>query len=234
MCDCRTNSQISSQTTTLDLQTLLEKNKHWAATVSSEQPAFFSRLLKQQNPQFLWIGCSDSRVPANVMLEMEPGEIFVHRNIANIVAPSDLNCLSVIQFAVEQLKVKHIMVVGHTLCSGVRAALLKKRVGLADSWLRYVQDVADRHKEFLEQIKDSTIKHNALCELNALEQALHVCQTVTVMDAWAAGQEIHVHALVYALDNGVMKDLHFSVSAHEQIQPAYERALQLFAQRYAL
>lgn len=216
------------------IKELLEKNKHWANTVLNEQPSFFSRLIKQQSPQYLWIGCSDSRVPANVMLEMDPGEIFVHRNIANIVAPSDLNCLSVIQFSVEQLKIKHIMVVGHTLCSGVRAALLKKRVGLADSWLRYVQNVADQHQQLLTQIDDPTTKHNALCELNALEQALHVCQTVVVMDAWDAGQEISVHALVYTLDNGIMQDLHFSVSAPHQIQDTYEQALSLFKQRYSL
>lgn len=214
------------------IEKLLEKNKHWAATVNREQPTFFSRLVQQQNPEYLWIGCSDSRVPANVMLSLDPGEIFVHRNVANIVAPSDLNCLSVIQFAVEQLRIKHIMVVGHTLCSGVRAALLKKRIGLADSWLRYVQNVADQHQQFLAQVEEPTAKHNALCELNALEQALHVSQTVAVMDAWDAGHDVCVHAMVYALDNGVIKDLHFSASSYEQVQPEYDQALCFIKQRY--
>lgn len=215
-----------------NIDILFEQNRQWATSIDAVRPGFFSRLLKQQNPQYLWIGCSDSRVPANEVVGLESGELFVHRNIANVVVHSDLNCLSVIQFALEQLKVKHIMVVGHYSCSGVRAVFQGRRIGLSDNWLRHVQEVKDRHQALLMQIEDEELRFNALCELNVLEQASHVCQSTVVLDAWLREQDVMVHGLVYALHNGLMQDLQFAVSDPQQIHSTHEQALAQLHQRY--
>ena len=214
-----------------DLNELLDKNKQWAADTELREPGFFSRLLKQQTPQYLWIGCADSRVPANELVNLLPGELFVHRNVANVVVHSDLNCLSVMQFAVDALKVKHIIVVGHSNCGGVRAALLDQRTGLVDNWLRHVQDVRNHHSEWLDSI-DAAQRVNALCELNVLEQARNACQTTVVQDAWARGQEIVVHGWVYGLHNGLLEDLRITAASADQVAPAFHLALAAVKQRY--
>ncbi|MBV8124576.1 MAG: carbonate dehydratase [Paucibacter sp.] len=215
----------------IELTELLDSNKQWAANVVSSEPDFFTRLLKQQTPQYLWIGCADSRVPANELVNLLPGELFVHRNVANVVVHSDLNCLSVMQFAVDELKVKHIIVVGHSGCGGVKAALLDMRVGLVDNWLRHVQDVRNHHHEWLETV-DPRQRVNALCELNVLEQARNACQTTVVQDAWARGQDVVVHGWVYGLHNGLLEDLAITASAADQVGPAFQRALHAVKQRY--
>ncbi|MCZ8073691.1 MAG: carbonate dehydratase [Burkholderiales bacterium PBB2] len=214
-----------------ELQELLDSNKQWAADTETREPGFFSRLLKQQTPQYLWIGCADSRVPANELVNLLPGELFVHRNVANVVVHSDLNCLSVMQFAVDALKVKHIIVVGHSNCGGVKAALLDARTGLVDNWLRHVQDVRNHHSEWLDSI-DAAQRVNALCELNVLEQARNACQTTVVQDAWARGQEIVVHGWVYGLHNGLLEDLRITAASADQVAPAFQRALAAVKQRY--
>ncbi len=207
------------------LQDLLRNNTEWAARVSREDPGFFDRLSKQQAPKYLWIGCSDSRVPANQVVDLAPGEVFVHRNIANVVVHTDLNCLSVIQFAVDVLKVEHILVVGHYGCGGVHAALTGARVGLADNWIRHVGDVAEKHAGVLAAAGDTPLQHDRLCELNALEQVANVCQTTIVRDAWARGQKIIVHGWVYTLRDGLVHDLGLNVSASDQLEPQYAAAL---------
>lgn len=207
------------------LSDLFERNRHWAADTEARTPGFFSRLLQQQSPQYLWIGCSDSRVPANDIVGLLPGELFVHRNVANVVVHSDLNCLSVMQFAIDQLAVRHIIVVGHYGCSGVKAAMQNLRVGLADNWLRHVQDVRNRHVAFLESLGDDASRHEALCELNVLEQCLNVCQTTVVRDAWARAQAVHVHGWVYGLHNGLLQDLQMSVAGADDVAAAYGNAL---------
>lgn len=214
-----------------NLQELLENNQQWAADTESREPGFFSRLLKQQTPQYLWIGCADSRVPANELVNLLPGELFVHRNVANVVVHSDLNCLSVMQFAVDALKVKHIIVVGHSNCGGVRAALLDLRTGLVDNWLRHVQDVRNEHADWLETLQAEQ-RVNALCELNVLAQARNACQTTVVQDAWARGQEVVVHGWVYGLHNGLLEDLSLTVSAPEQVGDVYRQALANVKKRY--
>ena len=215
----------------IELQELLDSNKQWAANAVSREPDFFTRLLKQQTPQYLWIGCADSRVPANELVNLLPGDLFVHRNVANVVVHSDLNCLSVMQFAVDELKVKHVIVVGHSGCGGVKAALLDMRVGLVDNWLRHVQDVRNDHQEWLATLDESQ-RVNALCELNVLEQARNACQTTVVQDAWARGQEVVVHGWVYGLHNGLLEDLAITASAADQVAPAFQRALRAVKQRY--
>src|SRR5207249_5861408 len=188
------------------LKHLFESNRAWADRIRSEDPEFFQQLSRQQSPGYLWIGCSDSRVPANQIVGLLPGELFVHRNVANVVVHSDLNCLSVIQFAIDMLQVKHIIVVGHSGCGGVRAALSDTRIGLADNWLRHVQDVRDKHIAWLGTVPlDKRV--DALCELNGLEQAVNACKTTVVQDAWARQQEVVVHGWVYGLHNGLLKDL---------------------------
>jgi len=214
-----------------ELQELLDSNKHWAAETEAREPGFFSRLLKQQTPQYLWIGCADSRVPANELVNLLPGELFVHRNVANVVVHSDLNCLSVMQFAVDALKVKHIIVVGHSNCGGVKAALLDARTGLVDNWLRHVQDVRNHHHEWLDSL-DANQRVNALCELNVLEQARNACQTTVVQDAWARGQEVVVHGWVYGLHNGLLEDLRITVAAADQLAAAFQKALSAVKARY--
>jgi len=194
------------------LDDLFIKNREWAESITREQPDFFETLSKQQKPDYLWIGCADSRVPANEIVNLMPGEVFVHRNIANVVVHSDLNCLSVIQFAVEVLKVKHIMVVGHYGCGGIHAALGTEEHGLIDNWLRHIKDVYRFHKEKLDAEKDEKRKFDLLCELNVVEQVSNVCQTSIVQKAWRRGQELHVHGWVYGINNGLIKDLEVTVS----------------------
>lgn len=210
---------------------LFEKNRHWAADMEARAPGFFSQLLQQQAPQYLWIGCADSRVPANDLVGLLPGELFVHRNVANVVVHSDLNCLSVIQYAVDMLKVQHVIVVGHTNCGGVMAALKDVRVGLADNWIRHVQDVRNRHQEWLSSLPEAA-RLPALVELNVLEQALNVCQTTVVQDAWTRDQTVVVHGWVYGLDNGLLQDLAMTVAKAEDVQPAYDEALAGVKRRY--
>ena len=214
------------------LPELLENNRRWAKKMEAARPGFFTGLAQQQGPQYLWIGCADSRVPANELVDLAPGELFVHRNVANVVVHSDLNCLSVIQFATDVLKVRHIIVVGHSQCGGVIAALEDRRVGLADNWIRHVQDVRNRHSGWLDTVAADD-RVNALCELNVIEQALNVCQTTVVQEAWQRGQEIIVHGWVYRLHNGLLKDLTMTVSRLDDAGVAYERALAAVHSRYS-
>jgi carbonic anhydrase len=206
------------------LQDLLDNNKRWATRIEAERPGFFTGLLQQQAPRYLWVGCADSRVPANELVDLAPGELFVHRNVANVVVHSDLNCLSVMQFATDVLQVRHIIVVGHSGCGGVAAALEDRRVGLADNWIRHVQDVRNRHAVWLETLPIAS-RLNSLCELNVIEQALNVCQTTVVQDAWQRGQTIAVHGWVYSLRTGLLEDLDMNVSSLEEAGAAYEKAL---------
>jgi len=214
-----------------DLQELFENNRRWAASVNAHTPGFFTKLMEQQTPQYLWIGCADSRVPANELVDLLPGELFVHRNVANVVAHSDLNALSVIQFAIDALKVQHIIVVGHSNCGGVRAALNNQRAGLVDNWLRHVQDVRDMHRAFIDTVAPEH-RVNALCELNVLEQARNVCRTTIVEDAWQRGQEVVIHGWVYGLHNGLLEDLRMTAARPEQMEPAYAAALAALHGRY--
>ena len=207
------------------LQHLIDNNRAWAERVERQQPGFFQELAEQQHPKYMWIGCSDSRVPANQITGLEPGEVFVHRNVANVVVSSDLNALSVIQFAVDVLKVEHILVVGHYGCGGVHAALTGARVGLADNWLRHVGDIAYKHAPLLASIEDTALRHARLCELNAVEQALNICKTTVVRDAWSRGQPLAIHGWVYALGDGQVRELGMDVAKYEDIGPAYERAV---------
>jgi len=191
---------------------LFENNRQWAEKIKAEQPNFFTELSKQQNPEYLWIGCSDSRVPANELLGMAPGEVFVHRNIANQVIHTDLNCLSVIHFAVEILKVKNIIICGHYGCGGINAALDGKQHGLIDHWLRHIKDIYRFHQQKLDEVSDLNERANLLCELNVIEQVAHICDASMVRKAWQKGQELSVHGLVYKLHDGILKDLNVSVS----------------------
>ncbi|MBK1614105.1 carbonate dehydratase [Rubrivivax gelatinosus] len=213
------------------LNDLFANNRAWAEDVEAREPGFFTRLLHQQTPQYLWIGCADSRVPANELVGLLPGELFVHRNVANVVIPTDLNCLSVLQYAVDQLRVRHVMVVGHSRCGGVMAALGNVRVGLADNWLRHVQDVRDRHREFLDRLPAER-RVDALCELNVLEQSRNLCRTTIVEDAWARGQDVAVHGWVYGLHNGLIADLAITASGPADVEPAYEAALAALHRRF--
>ena len=215
-----------------ELQELFESNRRWAAETESGDPGFFSRLLKQQSPQYMWIGCADSRVPANELVNLLPGELFVHRNVANVVVHSDLNCMSVIQFATDMLRVKHIIVVGHSGCGGVAAALKNRRIGIADNWIRHVQDVRDRHAQWLATVPEER-QVDALCELNVIEQAQNVCQTTVVHDAWLRGQELVIHGWVYGLYNGLLQDMKITIAGPEQVGTAYDDALAGLQSRYA-
>jgi carbonic anhydrase len=208
-----------------DLKHLIDANLRWAQTTRASNPNFFKELSRQQSPKYLWIGCSDSRVPANQIVGLAPGEIFVHRNVANIVAHGDLNCLSVIQFATDVLKIEHIIVVGHYGCGGVQAAMNGDRHGLVDNWLRYVGDIRDKHQNMLDCIDTSSLRHAKLCELNVIEQALNVCQSTVVQDAWARGQPLTVHSWVYSLLDGRINDLRFSCEAGSDVRAAYDRAI---------
>ena len=207
-----------------DLTELFDNNRNWAARRVQADPQFFQRLLAQQLPASLWIGCSDSRVPANEIVGLLPGELFVHRNVANVVVHTDLNCLSVLQYAVDVLRVRHVIVCGHYGCGGVRAAYERAKFGLIDNWLRHVQDVSDKHAHLLGN-EDADVNVDRLCELNVLEQADNVCETTVVQDAWARGQVLTVHALIYRLTDGLLRDLGFSVSAPDKLAATYSSAL---------
>jgi carbonic anhydrase len=204
---------------------LFEKNRSWAERIRQQDPDFFLKLSKQQRPEHLWIGCSDSRVPANQIVGLLPGELFVHRNIANLVVHTDLNCLSVMQFAIDVLQVRHVIVCGHYGCSGVRAALCRDRVGLADNWLRHVQDVRDKHQARLSALTDLTRQLDLLCELNVIEQVLNVCQTTIIRDAWERGQDLTLHGWIYGLSDGLLRDLKTTVVNEREVEPTYQAAL---------
>ena len=208
------------------LSSLLENNASWVESVTRSDPNYFSRLADQQAPEYLWIGCSDSRVPANQITGLAPGEVFVHRNIGNVVVHTDLNALSVIQFAVDQIKVKHIIVVGHYGCSGVRAAMTKARVGLADNWIRHIQDVQDKHGQYLGTVLKEDSKLNHLCELNVIEQVLNVCNTTSIQDAWARNQDITVHGWIYDLKDGRIRDLGISVKNSQELNQRYDSVIE--------
>ena len=192
---------------------LFRNNRAWAGRMVQADPRFFAQLAGQQAPQYLWIGCSDSRVPANEIVGLRPGELFVHRNVGNVVVHTDLNCLSVMQFAVDVLKIRHIIVCGHYGCSGVNAALMRERHGLVDNWLRHIQDVQQQHAPVLEKLSDMKAKADRLCELNVVEQVSNVCRTSIVQDAWARGQELAVHGWIYGLHDGLLRDLEVTVTA---------------------
>jgi carbonic anhydrase len=215
----------TSKSTGLKAEDLFARNREWAASMIAENPDFFKSLASQQSPEYLWIGCSDSRVPANELLGMAPGELFVHRNIANVVVHSDLNALTVLQFAIDVLKVKHVIVCGHYGCSGVHAALTGRRVGLADNWLRHVQDVANKYDRYLGEVVDIPARADRLCELNVAEQVINVAQTTVVRDAWERGQELTIHSWVYGLSDGLLRDLGMTVSSHEEIATKLEARL---------
>jgi carbonic anhydrase len=214
----------------MPLRHLLAHNRTWATQMEAERPGFFTGLSQQQTPRYMWIGCSDSRVPANQITGLEPGEVFVHRNIANVVVPTDLNCLSTIQFAVDQLKVEHLMVVGHFGCGGVKAALNNTRVGLADNWLRHIKDVRDRHADLLGRLAEHH-RLDALCELNVIEQVMNVAQTTVVQDAWARGQGLTLHGWVYGLKDGLLQDLHMVIRGEDVLADTHDRAVAEVAQR---
>ena len=209
----------------IPLEHLFTQNRAWADAIRAEDPEFFLKLSRQQSPEYLWIGCSDSRVPANEIVNLLPGELFVHRNIANVVVHTDLNCLSVMQFAVDVLKVKHIIVCGHYGCSGMRAALRGDRIGLADNWLRHVQDVAEKHLTCVRAVRGEQLQTNRLCEINVVEQVGNVCQTTIVRDAWERGQNLTIHSWIYGLKDGLIRNLGMSISSIAEFAPQYKNAL---------
>lgn len=208
-----------------DLKELFANNRAWSKGIREQQPEFFRQLSRQQRPKFLWIGCADSRVPANEIVGLLPGELFVHRNIANVVVHTDLNCLSVMQFAVDVLQVEHIIVCGHYGCSGINGTMMNQRIGLADNWLQHVQDVAQKHATRLSCVRSDGARCDRLCELNVIEQVANVCRTTIVRDAWASGQEITVHGWIYGLKNGLIKDLHCSAGDPLGAEKVYQQAL---------
>ncbi len=208
-----------------DLEHLFDNNRAWAERIRAEDPDFFQKLSRQQAPEYLWIGCSDSRVPANEIVGLLPGELFVHRNVANVVVHTDLNCLSVIQFAVDVLKVRHIIVTGHYGCGGVRAVVRRDRVGLTDNWLQHVHDVRQRHDHILNGIEDEDARVDRLCELNVVEQVANVCRTTIVRDAWSRGQALAVHGWVYGLQDGRLRDLGITVTGPGELDAAYRAVL---------
>ncbi|MDO9278877.1 MAG: carbonate dehydratase [Polaromonas sp.] len=209
---------------TTSITDLFAHNRAWAAQMEAERPDFFTSLVQQQTPKYMWIGCSDSRVPANQITGLEPGEVFVHRNVANVVVHSDLNALSTIQFAVERLKVEHVMVVGHYGCSGVRAALEGARIGLADNWLRHIQDVRDRHQSLINGIAEE-FRCDALVELNVIEQVINVAQSTVLQDAWLRGQNVSLHGWVYGIHDGLLQDMHVTVTGNTGLEPMYRAAI---------
>jgi carbonic anhydrase len=210
-----------------DIDDLFEHNRRWAEATKQREPGFFTRLAQQQNPKYMWIGCADSRVPANQLTGLDPGEVFVHRNVANVVVHSDLNALSTIQFAVEHLKVEHIIVVGHYGCAGVRAAMRGIRVGLADNWLRHVQDVRLRHRKRLDYLPEAE-QEDILCEMNVIEQVGNVALSTVMQDAWARGQKVSVHGWVYRLKDGLLKDLKVTMDNPETIVEVFGAALKRY------
>ena len=212
------------------LSRLFDNNRAWAERVLRSDPGFFTALAQQQSPEYLWIGCADSRVPANQIVGLPPGEVFVHRNVANVVAHTDLNCLSVIQFAVEVLKVRHIMVVGHYGCGGVRAALGRDRLGLVENWLRHVQDVRNKYPDILSVLADAAAQADRLCELNVIEQVVNVCETSILRDAWERGQDVAVHGWIYGIADGLLRDLGVTVSALAEVEPRRAEAIAALGQ----
>jgi len=214
------------------LKSLFVNNREWADRMSKERPGFFQKLAQQQSPKYLWIGCSDSRVPANEIVGLDPGEVFVHRNVANVVVPSDLNALSVIQFAVEYLQVEHIMVVGHYGCGGVIAAARGTRIGLVDNWLRHVQDVRLRHRQRLNHLPQAELE-DVLCEMNVLEQVGNVALSNVMQDAWTRGQKIQVHGFIYGLSDGLLKDLHVSMSHSAEVVDVFRNAFKRYPRQIA-
>ncbi|RYZ08994.1 MAG: carbonate dehydratase, partial [Comamonadaceae bacterium] len=214
------------------LQDLFAHNRAWSAQMERDRPGFFSSLVKQQTPRYMWIGCSDSRVPANQITGLEPGEVFVHRNVANVVVHSDLNALSAIQFAVERLKVEHIMVVGHYGCSGVQAALEGARIGLADNWIRHIQDVRDRHRSLLDTLPDIA-RANALCDLNVVEQVVNVCVSTVMLDAWGRGQTVHIHGWAFGVHDGLLNDLKMTVSSTDSLEGLYQAAIERLREKWS-
>jgi carbonic anhydrase len=208
-----------------DLNHLLASNRAWAASITAEDPNFFSSLAGVQTPEYLWIGCSDSRVPANQITGLRPGEVFVHRNVANVVVHTDLNCLSVLQFAVDVLKVKHVIVVGHYGCGGVLAALKMRRLGLIDNWLRHIQDVRQKHAGLVDSFPEVD-QHDRLCELNVIEQVVNVSQTTVVQDAWTRKQDLTIHGWIYDLQDGLIRDLQMSIAADQELTSRYQNALE--------
>ena len=209
------------------LNDLLEQNREWAKRITEHDPEFFQRLVVQQTPAYLWIGCSDSRVPANEIVGLLPGELFVHRNVANVVTHTDLNCLSVIQYAVESLQVKHIIVCGHYGCGGVKAAVENRKLGLIDNWLRHVQDVQQKHQTKLDELSLSDRLVDKICELNVIEQVLNVCRTTVVREAWECGQSLTVHSWIYDLHDGLLKNLGFSVDGLDSLAEGYETVIRM-------
>lgn len=213
------------------LKHLFENNRSWVEATRSEDPEFFRNLSDQQSPEYLWIGCADSRVPANQIVGLLPGELFVHRNVANLVVHTDLNCLSVLQYAVDVLKVKHIIVCGHYRCGGVQAALLGQRFGLIDTWLQHIVDVKQKHPHLLEQAAGDR-KSDLLCELNVLEQVGNLCQTSIVLDAWKREQELKIHGWIYDIKDGLLQDLGFTVHAPDDVEAASVTALEALQLKY--
>jgi len=209
-----------------DLKRLLDQNREWAASITASDPEFFQVLAKQQSPKYLWIGCADSRVPATQLVGMVPGEMFVHRNVANVVVHTDFNCLSVMQYAVDVLKVEHIIVCGHHGCGGVKAAIDNSQLGLIDNWLRHVQDVIRDHEPELMHIDDESKRLDRLCELNVIEQVLNVARTTIVQTAWQRGQELVVHGWIYGLEDGLLRDLGVSIDGTERLADAYQAAIE--------
>ncbi|HVT74363.1 MAG TPA: carbonate dehydratase [Lacunisphaera sp.] len=207
------------------LRHLFDQNQAWADAIKRRDPEFFPKLSRQQSPEYLWIGCSDSRVPANEIVGLAPGEVFVHRNVANVVVHTDLNCLSVLQFAVDVLKVQHVMVVGHYGCGGISKVMRCERVGLADNWLRHVEDVRDKHEGCLCRLPDEADRHAKLCELNVVEQVANVCSTTIVQDAWARGQRLDIHGWIYGLKDGLLRDLSTTITGPKQVAPVYRNAV---------
>jgi len=207
------------------LQHLFEQNRTWADSIRACDPEFFQKLSRQQSPEYLWIGCADSRVPANEIVNLLPGELFVPRNIANVVVHTDLNCLSVMQFAVDVLKVKHVIVCGHYQCSGVRSALRCERIGLADNWLRHVQDVCEKHEGCLRVLPNEAGRYDRLCELNVIEQVRNVTQTTIVRDAWERGQSLAVHGWIYGVKDGLLRDLRVTATKLTEAEPSYQAAI---------
>lgn len=208
------------------LESLFQSNRRWVEKMNLQDPDFFSSLVAQQEPDYLWIGCSDSRVPANQIVDLKPGDLFVHRNVANVVAHADINCLSVLQYAVDVLKVEHIIVCGHYGCGGVLAALRQTRLGLIDEWLHHVHDVAKKHAELLRRIDSEDERWRRLCELNVLEQVANVSQTTIVEAAWERGQNLSVHGWIYGIADGLLKDLSMCITSSEELASLYEEALQ--------
>lgn len=206
------------------IEDLFVHNREWATQMERDRPGFFTGLMAQQKPRYMWVGCSDSRVPANQITGLEPGEVFVHRNVANVVVPTDLNCLSTIQYAVDQLHIEHLMVVGHYGCGGVLAALEDMRVGLADNWIRHVKDVRDRHRDLIASIA-SEWRHDVLCELNAIEQVVNIAHTTVMQDAWARGQAVTLHGWCYGLKDGLINNLHMTVPGADGLDSLYKAAI---------